>query len=75
MNYKYILGVLVLLISSLAFAQDSEKAKKLLDDVYSKAKGYENIQIDFKYVLENPDVGINQETRGDVTLQGNKYLL
>ncbi|MEO1011585.1 MAG: outer membrane lipoprotein carrier protein LolA [Bacteroidota bacterium] len=65
----------LLFVSLPAFSQDSEKAKKLLDEVYKKAKGYKNIHIDFKYVLNNADVGINQETRGDVTLEGDKYLL
>ena len=55
-------------------AQDSEKAKTLLDDVYNKVKSYDNIQIDFKYVLENGEAGIHQETRGEVTLAGEKYL-
>jgi len=55
-------------------AQNSDKAKALLDEVYSKVKGYDNIQVDFKYVLNNEEADINQETRGDVTLQGEKYL-
>ncbi|SHJ90337.1 LolA family protein [Pseudozobellia thermophila] len=55
-------------------AQNSEKAKALLDDVYNKVKSYDNIQVDFKYVLNNTEAGINQETRGDVTLQGDKYI-
>ncbi|MEM7381665.1 MAG: outer membrane lipoprotein carrier protein LolA [Bacteroidota bacterium] len=57
-----------------ASAQDSEKAKALLDEVYKKVKGYENIEIDFKYELHNTEANISQETRGDVTLQGDKYL-
>lgn len=55
-------------------AQNSEKAKALLDDVYNKVKSYDNIHVDFKYVLNNAEAGINQETRGDVTLQGDKYI-
>jgi outer membrane lipoprotein-sorting protein len=55
-------------------AQDSDKAKALLEDVYNKAKSYDNIIIDFKYVLSNAEAGINQETRGDVILNGEKYV-
>ena len=55
-------------------AQNSEEAKALLEDVYNKVKSYDNIHVDFKYVLNNSEAGINQETRGDVTLQGDKYL-
>lgn len=56
------------------YAQDSEKARALLDEVYNKVKSYDNIQVDFKYSLQNNEANINQETRGDVTLEGDKYL-
>lgn len=55
-------------------AQGSDKAKALLDDVYNKVKGYDNIQVDFKYSLRNAEAGIDQDTRGDVTMSGDKYL-
>lgn len=64
----------VLCTSTLSFAQNSEKAKTLLDQVYSKVKGYDNIYVDFKYTLNNTEANVNQETRGDVTMQGDKYL-
>ncbi|SIS68141.1 Outer membrane lipoprotein-sorting protein [Zobellia uliginosa] len=73
MKKIFLLFALVLL-SNLTFAQNSEKAKALLDDVYNKVKSYDNIYVDFKYVLNNSEAGINQETRGEVTLQGDKYL-
>lgn len=56
------------------YAQDA-KAKALLDEVSSKAKSYDNISIDFKYVLENTEENIKQETRGDVIMEGEKYRL
>ena len=55
-------------------AQNSDKAKALLDDVYNKVQGYDNIFVDFKYVLNNQEADINDETRGDVTMQGDKYV-
>lgn len=55
-----------------AQAQDP---KKLLSEVSAKAKGYDNIKIDFKYNLSNAKEGINQDTRGDVTINGEKYVL
>jgi outer membrane lipoprotein-sorting protein len=66
--------VLFLLASSTIFAQDND-AKKLLNDVSAKAKGYDNIAIDFKYVLENSEENIKQETKGDVVMQGENYRL
>lgn len=59
-------------MTSFAQAQD---AKTLLKEVSAKAKSYDNITIDFKYNLNNAKENVNQETRGDVTLHGDKYML
>lgn len=64
--------LIALFITSFAQAQD---AKKLLKEVSDKVKGYDNIAIDFKYNLNNSKENVNQDTRGDVTLQGDKYVL
>lgn len=56
-------------------AQDSQKAKALLDEVSAKIKSYENITIEFKYALNNAKENINQESKGNVTLKGNLYHL
>jgi len=58
----------------MAPAQNSDKAKSLLDEVYNKVKGYNNIFVDFKYSLHNQEANINTETKGDVTMQDDKYL-
>ncbi len=73
MKQKLFLMVLVL-TTSLSMAQNSAKAKSLLDQVYNKVKSYDNIFVDFKYSLQNEEANINTETRGDVTMQGDKYL-
>ena len=62
------------LTAALGTAQDSGKAKALLDEVYTKVMSYDNIYVDFKYELHNTEANINTETRGDVTLQDDKYL-
>lgn len=56
-------------------AQNSDKAKRMLDEVYNKIISYDNIYIDFKYNLDNIVENINQETKGNVTLAGGKYVL
>lgn len=62
--------------SSLIFSQDTAtEAKALLDEVSNKVKSYDNISIDFKYVLNNSEENITQETRGDVVMDGDKYVL
>jgi outer membrane lipoprotein-sorting protein len=55
-------------------AQD-KKAKVLLDEVTAKIKSYDNIVIDFKYSLNNLKENINQESKGNVTMKGNLYVL
>ncbi|MBC9794805.1 outer membrane lipoprotein carrier protein LolA [Sinomicrobium sp. FJxs] len=71
---RKIVTIIALLLAGFGYAQDSGKAKALLDEVYQKVKGYDNIYVDFKYALNNKAENIRQETRGDVTIQGNKYL-
>lgn len=71
---KRIIFLLFISMSAIASAQNSAKAKSLLDEVYNKVKGYDNIFVDFKYSLHNQEANINTETKGDVTMQGDKYL-
>jgi len=70
-----IIMIALISIFTTANAQESQKAKKLLDEVSSKVKAYDNMVIDFKYSLENEAEGVNQETRGDVSIDGEKYVL
>lgn len=66
---KKMIAALAVLFSITLSAQNDAKAKALLDEVYTKVNGYENIYVDFKYVLENTKENIKQETKGNVTLQ------
>jgi outer membrane lipoprotein-sorting protein len=66
--------LLVLFFSSGISAQD-KKAKDLLDQVTAKIKSYDNISIDFKYSLNNAKENVNQESKGNVTMKGNMYVL
>ncbi len=66
-----ILFVIIITISG--FAQD--KGKALLNEVSTKVKSYNNISVGFKYELNNVSENINQETKGDVTIQNKKYHL
>ncbi len=73
MNKLFSIALLFLMTISLN-AQD-KKAKDLLDDVTAKIKTYDNIVIDFKYTLNNTRENINQDSKGNVTIDGNKYVL
>ncbi|MFY8067945.1 LolA family protein [Flavobacterium sp.] len=72
---RFLQVAIALLIGFSLQAQDAKKAKELLDEVSDKVKSYNNIVIDFKYSLNNPKENINQESKGNVTLQGNLYNL
>lgn len=69
---------LLLFITAITFisanAQD-KKAKTLLDQVTANVKSYSNYTIDFKYSLNNTKENINQDSKGNVTVEGNKYVL
>ncbi len=68
------LVLLCIALCTLTFVQ-AQDAKTLLNEVSDKVRSYDNIQIDFRYALNNAKENVNQETRGDVTLQGDKYVL
>lgn len=72
---KFGLSLLALFITWITWSQAPNGAEALLDEVSSKVESYDNISIDFKYSLENTAENVKHETRGDVRLEGEKYLL
>jgi outer membrane lipoprotein-sorting protein len=60
-------------IASTALGQGSSKAQKLLDEVSAKLNSYENMYVEFKYVLDNKKENVHQETRGNATMKGDLY--
>jgi len=70
--YKITISSLLFLTVVIAQAQE---ATALLNEVSNKVKSYDNITINFKYTLTNTKENIKQDTRGDITMQGEKYLL
>jgi outer membrane lipoprotein-sorting protein len=72
---KNILIITLFFVAFQSYSQDAEKARNLLNEVNAKVKSYDNISIDFKYALQNSSEDINQVTRGDVTIEGDKYIL
>lgn len=70
---KTVLTITLLFIAvSSIRAQDT---KSLLAEVSNKVRNYENIQIDFKYSLENTRENVKQDTRANITLKGDNYVL
>lgn len=66
------LSLVLLAVTLSVHAQD---ANALLNEVSGKVRAYDNIEIEFKYNLNNSKENVNQEARGNVTLSGDKYLL
>jgi outer membrane lipoprotein-sorting protein len=72
---KRFLLIASLLLFSFSIQAQDKKAKDLLDQVTAKVKSYNNIAIDFKYSLNNAKENINQDSKGNVTMKGNQYVL
>ncbi|WP_062058953.1 LolA family protein [Aquimarina longa] len=67
--------ILLLLFIFCVTTIQAQSAKSLLDEVSKKVKSYTNMVIGFKYSIHNQAENVSQETRGEVILQGNKYVL
>ncbi len=71
---KNIVFLVVAMVSfTTAFSQSDSKSKVLLDEVSAKMNTYQNIYVEFKYVLDNEKENVHQETRGNATLKGDLY--
>lgn len=56
-------------------SQNDQIAKSTLDKASAKMKAYDNISMDFDYVLDNKAEDVKQEMSGDVLLEGEKYMV
>ncbi len=72
---KIIFTFFIVFTSLVSFSQNGGEAKKILDEVSQKMSSYQNIFIDFDYVLDNKEEDVRQELSGDVLLQGEKYMV
>lgn len=66
--------ILIIFTSLFAQAQEAQKAKKLLDEVSAKVKSYENVSIEFRYTVKNLKENISQNSKGNLTIAGEKYV-
>lgn len=72
---RFFIILVMLLLTAGTYAQNSQKAKGLLDQVSAKIKSYNNIAIDFRYSMINPNESLNRESKGNVCLKGDLYVL
>ena len=74
-QFKSLFTLAILFFFSFSMQAQDAKAKQLLDQVSAKIKTYKNISIDFKYALSNTKENINQESKGNVMMKGDLYIL
>jgi outer membrane lipoprotein-sorting protein len=74
-SIKKYFQIIALLLFSFSIQAQDKKAKDLLNEVTSIVRSYDNIVIDFKYTLNNSKENINQNSKGNVTMKGNQYVL
>ncbi|WP_194831013.1 outer membrane lipoprotein carrier protein LolA [Prolixibacter sp. SD074] len=72
---NFTLTVLLVMTTSLLFAQQDNKAKEILDKLSATTNRYKTIQIDFSFTLENQKEDIKETNSGWVALKGDKYRL
>lgn len=72
---KILILLNLLFITTHAISQSDPKAETLAKEVLKNVKGYENISVEFTYVLENIAENIKEQTRGEVFVNGDKYRL
>jgi outer membrane lipoprotein-sorting protein len=75
---KLKIGVAILMVMfcfNSAISQTDMAAKSTLDKASATMRAYENISMDFDYVLDNKAEDVKQEMSGDVLLEGEKYMV
>lgn len=72
---KILILLNLLFITTYGVSQSDPKAEILAKEVLKNVKGYENISVEFTYVLENIAENIKEQTRGEVFVNGDKYRL
>jgi len=75
MKKTFIIILFFIGITNNTFGQNDQKAKALLDEVSANMNSYKTVYVEFTNALENLEENIQQETTGNASLQGDKYLV
>ena len=75
MKIKLPLIILIFFLSISLWSQTSLEAKDLLEKASKKLDSYISFELEFSYVLSNRIEQINQESKGKVTVSGDRYKL
>ena len=75
MKIKLHIIKLIFFLSIPSWSQTSLDAKNLLEKTSKKLDNYTSFELEFSYVLNNRIEQINQESKGKVTVSGDRYKL
>ena len=75
MKIKLLLVTLIFFLSTHSWSQTSLEAKDLLEKASGKLDSYISFELEFSYVLNNRIEQINEESKGKVTVSGDRYKL
>lgn len=75
MKIKLHIITLIFFLSIPLWSQTSLEAKDLLEKTSKKLDNYTSFELEFSYVLNNRIEQINQESKGKVTVSGDRYKL
>lgn len=71
----FIYFICLLVVTNSEAQTKDPMAKTLLNEVNTNIERYNNITVNFRYILENESENIRQETSGKITLEDDKYVL
>ncbi|MBK6609749.1 MAG: outer membrane lipoprotein carrier protein LolA [Sphingobacteriales bacterium] len=71
----YILGMAITTNTTIANAQGSADAKRLLDKMSEKYRAYKSLKASYTLTIVNKDQGVNTRETGSLIMKGEKYNL
>ena len=72
---KYILAIIILLLTKYSLCQQDQAAREILDRVAEKSISYKSIQADYELIIEDHKEDLQTESTGRIIIKGNKYKL
>ena len=75
MKYLTLSMLMLCVLGMTVSAQNTQKAKEILDQVSAKTKTFSSISADFTFSLENLQEKISESHNGSIKVKGNKYAV
>ena len=72
---RIILIAVILLTTTLLWAQQDKKAKEILDKVSEKTRSFSTISADFSFSMTNEEMEIDERNDGSIKIKGQKYCV